>query len=137
MKALKRFASVMTTLLLLGTSGGGVFAWNQVAHEFINIRISTDGSPLFVWAGTYPDMAFGDPELANAFHAPTPAVDDPETKLNPTVPWRESANFAALWLDSVDKAGFDERTPDVLAGRPSTHASAGRVRAAVLARYAG
>lgn len=77
-----------------------------MAHEFINSRISADGNPLFVFAGTYPDMAFGLPEIPNAFHAPTPALDKPE--LNPDVPWKDSTNFAALWLDTVEESGIGQ-----------------------------
>jgi len=105
-------AVVLAVQILAASRSAG--AWNQITHQYVNSRVLEEanvGVPvqyrlLYVYAGSYPDMGFGDPEIAKRFHGPAPL--DEHSKLTDVV-WRNSANFAGLWQATTERGeGYPE-----------------------------
>jgi hypothetical protein len=114
-RRLRLVCALVLALQVLATSGEAG-AWNQITHQYINDRVlkekKTDlGVPdcydlLYVYAGSYPDMGYGDPEIANRFHGP--ALADESSELT-GVAWTDTANFAGLWQATIERGeGYPE-----------------------------
>jgi hypothetical protein len=124
---MRSFISVVLVVVTLLGWSTPVGAWNQITHMYINHRVwphapSFPGGALaeeerreahrrFVCAGTYPDCwAFT--EVGDHAHSPTPL--DRESVMT-RVRWRESVNFATVWLKTV-QLGRGYRDSDRWAG---------------------